>query len=496
MPENPIDFRAPPPSPIASGRRSSVANDDVLTEFLEHSLRVPDLVLPDKIFPRQKIVETPPRIDFQSLHSADTGIFRVPPEKRVGCDKVLEKPYGFEEVHGEEESELSEEFVWCRDEKLKVDMEEIHAAGYSNFSEKMETLVSDMENVAEKILQVLRENSQKKTTYGEDIMQGLDLVGSVCYLYKHKHDHRANSLGYDVIRMLIRGIDYSHALCLHICDGSSEFHVYSKKGWVSFSPDKDAIVVTVGDQTQMVELENTYKEIGEESLNPDFCQRLATSFSFTPNRAGKPAITWKQVQSWFEDRQKESQSKVNPSPVALKLFVDLSDASISSDASETYRKSKVNRVTDLSDLTFEAKSARDHAWYDVAAFLSYRVLCTGELEARIRFAGFRNTDDEWVNVKRAVRERSIPLEPSECSRVKVGDLVLCFRERQELAVYCDAYVMGIQREPHDARDCGCVFVVRYDYDFMEERFSGRGYVADQLNKFLGQLVKIKKPYSR
>ncbi|KAJ9179245.1 hypothetical protein P3X46_011055 [Hevea brasiliensis] len=87
MPENPIDLGAPPPSPIASGRRSSVANDDVLTEFLEHSLRVPDLVLPDKIFPRQKIVETPPRIDFQSFHSADSdSIPRILDSlSRIGC---------------------------------------------------------------------------------------------------------------------------------------------------------------------------------------------------------------------------------------------------------------------------------------------------------------------------------------------------------------------------------------------------------------------------
>jgi len=40
---------------------------------------------------------------------------------------------------------------------------------------------------------------------------------------------------------------------LHICDGSSQFHVYSKKGWVSFCPDKDALIVTVGDQTQVLQ---------------------------------------------------------------------------------------------------------------------------------------------------------------------------------------------------------------------------------------------------
>ncbi|XP_012069096.1 protein SAWADEE HOMEODOMAIN HOMOLOG 1 [Jatropha curcas] len=220
---------------------------------------------------------------------------------------------------------------------------------------------------------------------------------------------------------------------------------------------------------EMVEMENIYKEIGEEALSPEFCQRLATSFSFAPNRAGKPAITWNQVQSWFEDRQKESQPKVAPLPVALKLFVDLSPTNISSDAPESSQKSKGGKVTDLSELSFEARSAKDYAWYDVAAFLTYRILCSGELEVRVRFAGFRNTDDEWVNVKRAVRERSIPLEPSECHRVKVGDLVLCFRERLEQAIYCDAHVVGVQRRLHDARGgCKCIFVVRYDYDSFEE----------------------------
>lgn len=48
-------------------------------------------------------------------------------------------------------------------------------------------------------------------------------------------------------------------------------------------------------------------------------------------------------------------------------------------------------------------------------------------EVRVRFAGFGSEEDEWVNVEKGVRERSIPLEASECHRVKVGDLVLCFR---------------------------------------------------------------------
>lgn len=169
-----VDFRAPPPSPIASGRRSSFANDDVLTDFLEHSLRVPDLVLPDDIFPRQKLIESPPVIDFEALVSADSdaaavsavimeslatigcfqllnhgipceavrsvqaaasfGIFGVPPENRSAVTRSPDNPYGFEEVHAEEtESETSEEFVWTMDQGLKSRMEGIWPSGYSNF---------------------------------------------------------------------------------------------------------------------------------------------------------------------------------------------------------------------------------------------------------------------------------------------------------------------------------------------------------------------------
>lgn len=124
---------------------------------------------------------------------------------------------------------------------------------------------------------------------------------------------------------------------------------------------------------------------------------------------------------------------------------------------------------DLHELAYEAKSVKDNAWYDVASFLSYRLFNACELEVRVRFSGFGKEEDEWVNVRTGVRERSIPLEPSECEKVKVGDLVLCFQEREHHAVYCDAHVVDIQRRLHDVDDCTCIFVVRYDDDNTEDR---------------------------
>ncbi|KAJ4718047.1 Protein SAWADEE HOMEODOMAIN like [Melia azedarach] len=178
---------------------------------------------------------------------------------------------------------------------------------------------------------------------------------------------------------------------------------------------------------EIKEMEGVYKEIGEAALSREFCNALATSFSFSASPVGRPTITWQQVQNWFRDKQKGSQAKVKSLSKALKLFINLSGESVSSNEPETSEKPKGCSISELKELAFEAKSSKDDAWYDVASFLTYRVTCAGDLEVRVRFSGFNNTEDEWVNVKTAVRERSIPLEPSECQKVEVGDLVLCYQ---------------------------------------------------------------------
>ncbi|XP_073318202.1 protein SAWADEE HOMEODOMAIN HOMOLOG 1-like isoform X2 [Primulina huaijiensis] len=88
---------------------------------------------------------------------------------------------------------------------------------------------------------------------------------------------------------------------------------------------------------------------------------------------------------------------------------------------------------------------------------------------RVRFAGFDREEDEWVSADRAIRERSIPLVPTECDTVNAGDQVLCYRVNEYHALYVDAHIMGIERELHDESCCTCVFKVRYDYDNVEEK---------------------------
>ncbi|KAM1247173.1 hypothetical protein TB2_043300 [Malus domestica] len=174
------------------------------------------------------------------------------------------------------------------------------------------------------------------------------------------------------------------------------------------------------------------RELGEQVLEREFCQSTAKSFNRSAARAGKPIVKWTELQSWFENRVKESPNICRNYP--------------SNKAHKSSEIPKEEKIPDVSELEFEARSSKDGAWYDVEKFLAHRFLRTGETEVRVRFVGFRTEEDEWVNVKKAVRERSVPLEHSECRTLKVGDHVLCILERRDEAIYYDSHIYRYPKE--------------------------------------------------
>jgi hypothetical protein len=117
-------------------------------------------------------------------------------------------------------------------------------------------------------------------------------------------------------------------------------------------------------------------------------------------------------------------------------------------------------------------------------------------EVHVRFIGFGAEEDEWVNVKKAVRQRSVPLEHSECHKVKVGDLVLCFQEKRDQAIYYDAHVLEIQRRLHDIRGCRCLFLLRYDHDDSEASIVYYGIIIFQLLCSIESKLQKKLTYQR
>ncbi|KAA8523947.1 hypothetical protein F0562_010370 [Nyssa sinensis] len=228
--------------------------------------------------------------------------------------------------------------------------------------------------------------------------------------------------------------------------------------------------------TEVAEMEAILQEHNTQVPAREVLVALAEKFSASAERSGKMVVQMKQVWNWFQNRRFALRSKSAKAPGKLNVTPMLQDDStavrnvpqapqpIPGPSVETAGRT----VSDNSQMEFEAKSARDGAWYDVVTFLSHRSFEAGDLEVLVRFSGFGPEEDEWVNVLRHVRQRSLPCESSECVAVLPGDLILCFQEGKEQALYFDAHVLDAQRWRHDVRGCRCRFLVCYDHDRSEE----------------------------
>ncbi|KAL1221615.1 SAWADEE HOMEODOMAIN-like protein 2 [Cardamine amara subsp. amara] len=223
-------------------------------------------------------------------------------------------------------------------------------------------------------------------------------------------------------------------------------------------------------------------------------EALADKFSESPERKGKIVVQFKQIWNWFQNKRYALRARGNKAPGKLNVSSMPRSVDLSNQMRNVLQPLAVPKTThvtgnipamapassgilvpgvmrsgsDNSYLEFEAKSARDGAWYDVQAFLAHRNLEIGDPEVQVRFAGFEVEEDEWINVKKNVRQRSLPCEASECVAVLAGDLVLCFQEGKDQALYFDAIVLDAQRRRHDVRGCRCRFLVRYSHDQSEE----------------------------
>lgn len=228
---------------------------------------------------------------------------------------------------------------------------------------------------------------------------------------------------------------------------------------------------------EVVEMEAILQEHKTQMPAREVLVALADKFSASEERSGKIVVQMKQVWNWFQNRRYAIRAKAAKTPGKLSVLpMPQDESTVVRNVSQAPQSVTVpsavqsagRTVSDNSQLEFEAKSARDGAWYDVATFLSHRSLETGDPDVLVRFAGFGPEEDEWVNVRRHVRQRSLPCEASECVAVLPGDLILCFQEGKEQALYFDAHVLDAQRRRHDVRGCRCRFLVRYDHDQSEE----------------------------
>ncbi|CAN8269107.1 unnamed protein product [Cochlearia groenlandica] len=243
---------------------------------------------------------------------------------------------------------------------------------------------------------------------------------------------------------------------------------------------------------EVTEMESILQQHNTSMPGRHILEALADTFSESAERKGKFVVQFKQIWNWFQNRRYALRARGNnKAPGKLNVTSMPRGGDVTNQMRNVLQPSAASKTihmtgnlpsmtpapsvpgvlrngSDNNYLEFEAKSARDGAWYDVQAFLAHRNLENGDPEVQVRFAGFEVEEDEWINVKKHVRQRSLPCEASECVAVLAGDLVLCFQEGKDQALYFDAIVLDAQRRRHDVRGCRCRFLVRYSHDQSEE----------------------------
>eukprot|EP01018_Ginkgo_biloba_P002619 Gb_35468 [translate_table: standard] len=269
-------FRAPPPSPIATaqGIKSAAVNDEILSEFLEHSLRIPDLVLPEPLIrtdipdlnlPAFDLLSDDPKqsgvkrlvqsaIEFGCFQVINHGIsselleeaekecirlFALPLETKQMVCRSDESNFGFEDIGNDSaNSKMRHETFWMdrNADLIEETMRTIWPQGYKNFSWAMSNFSAALEKIASEILEILYEN------LGLDPFSLKELVGSenasVLCLYNHQGPYQSPSAR-------LRH-SHSHILSLHHHKGSSGFHIYADHGWITVNLKPGSLLVTVG----------------------------------------------------------------------------------------------------------------------------------------------------------------------------------------------------------------------------------------------------------
>ncbi|KAK8453944.1 hypothetical protein SEVIR_5G368700v4 [Setaria viridis] len=273
--------RGPPPAPptpirTARGARSAAADERVLAEFLEASLRVPDLALPPRA-PRKRFFSFPPapppprEVPSQALASGDadaalraasaaaeSGAFAV--AGAIDASEVREAVEASRAVFAapdevkreqlarwfrrkdDEPTAGGEEFCWFR----PVSPDEDRALGaalpgstYRVF--RMDTVASRMENVAKNAIKVLSDNvkNPKDSALSREAPSILRLT---------LHNSCKSKTSWDEFGST--DPPNSHALNIHLSERDRQICLRNQGGSTIFTSPAGSMLVTIGKQVQ------------------------------------------------------------------------------------------------------------------------------------------------------------------------------------------------------------------------------------------------------
>ncbi|KAI3896641.1 hypothetical protein MKX03_024690 [Papaver bracteatum] len=287
-------LRTPPPSPISNARglKSAAVNDDILADYLEKTLQVPDLTLPESYALSNNKNENnhshrhhiPFEINYSALKSRDEdsvrqlfqsvtelGVFRltghgvsaeelqstISEADLVFRSLIKKKKKPNLSINLGSKKVIREEFFWFGSENQTDDAtlaEQIGNEKYRLLSQKLDDIYDQLEVVAENVGQILFENMNGEL----ELEQRKDVQGreSVLCYYKFSKTHRFHGDdGNDSQRQLFDEEERKngkssrvHAFSLYLYVGDQKFH--TERGLLSCKACSGTIVVTIKKQLE------------------------------------------------------------------------------------------------------------------------------------------------------------------------------------------------------------------------------------------------------
>ncbi|KAJ0975504.1 hypothetical protein J5N97_017469 [Dioscorea zingiberensis] len=256
--------RAPPPTPIVTGKghRSAAIDDLTLSDYLETTLKVPDLTLPESYFPARSPPPVPAEICFNSLFSGDNtaarqvieaatamGAFRIEggitKEELRAAIEAFRAVLGFSEekrmalkLFNSERGEYEiQEFQWIT--PMSSMTENAWPESYPPFREKVEKFAAKLQLVAECIARILSDNIRNQ--------RDLENISNKCVvlcLRKHGLHHSEGD------QSDIDEHHHSHALSLHLSGDNRELRIRSQNSSSSFVLPPGSILVTIREELE------------------------------------------------------------------------------------------------------------------------------------------------------------------------------------------------------------------------------------------------------
>ncbi|KAI3474277.1 hypothetical protein Pfo_029065 [Paulownia fortunei] len=228
---------APPPTPISTAKGSRSAADPILSEYIDKSIQIPELTLPQHVH-RFK----PEVINYESLVSREKDSVR----------RLLRSVREF-------------------------GVFQINDHGILTEDQKMENVARQLEALAEELAKVIARSGRKQ--FEEPIQLG----ESTLSIYRY---HRANII--DRISSVIGERSQEsgpYALSLHLLLESSEFCLETGWGNLSFDTSQDTIVVTMGKELEEWSLVE-FKSAQEKLMFKPFLHTNRPSFSIEQKWSG------------------------------------------------------------------------------------------------------------------------------------------------------------------------------------------------------------------